>query len=184
MEAAEIWYCCRSLVSHLEIHLCQQDKAGKLMEKLISYKLVNYAEVENGLSRMQFGFRFSVATIRVVVEAALKQKRRGNRCSAIVILYKVSNQKALPTDTHRAKTITAKARVMSNRSAIISGTGTLIFRVLTSKLRYSARVWAAGELSKRNLSPRNSTYLQVDGYESSQCVTGIYPRKRSASLLV
>ncbi|XP_062554637.1 LOW QUALITY PROTEIN: uncharacterized protein LOC134219787 [Armigeres subalbatus] len=56
------------------------------------------------------------------------------------------------------KAITALTRIMSNSSAISSSKRRLLASVSTSILRYGAPVWAAGEITRRNLTRLNSTY--------------------------
>ncbi|XP_062556956.1 uncharacterized protein LOC134221790 [Armigeres subalbatus] len=57
-----------------------------------------------------------------------------------------------------AKATTALTRVMANSSAISSRKRRLLASVSTSVLRYGAPVWAAGGITKRNLTRLNSTY--------------------------
>lgn len=94
--------------------ICLLDTAGKLLEKVIYNRLVGYTEGENGLSRMQFGFRkgrSTVDAIRLVVEeaeAAMKQKRRGNRYCAIVTLdvknaFNSASWEAIARSLHRMR---------------------------------------------------------------------------------
>lgn len=56
------------------------------------------------------------------------------------------------------KAITALTRIMSNSSAIRSNKRRLLASVSTSILRYGAPAWAAGVITRRNLTRLNSTY--------------------------
>lgn len=105
--------------------ICLLDTTGKLLEKVISNRLGNYTEGENGLSRMQFGFRrrrCTVDAIRLVVQAAdaaMKQKRRGNRYCAVVTLdvknaFNSASWEAIARSLHRMRVPEYLCRILKS----------------------------------------------------------------------
>lgn len=72
--------------------ICLLDTAGKVLERIILNRLVEYTDGERGLSSNQFGFRKGRSTVDAILsvtrtaEVALQRKRRGIRYCAIVTL--------------------------------------------------------------------------------------------------
>ena len=72
--------------------ICLLDTLGKLLERVINSRLLEYVEGEGGLADTQYGFRKGRSTVdaisRVVAMAdkALKRKKTGNRYCAIVTI--------------------------------------------------------------------------------------------------
>lgn len=105
--------------------ICLLDTVGKLLERIILNRLTIYTESENGLSKMQFGFRkrkSTVDAIRTVVgeaEKASKQKRRGDRYCAVVTIdvknaFNSASWEAIAESLHKMRVPEYLCRVLKS----------------------------------------------------------------------
>ena len=92
--------------------ICLLDTLGKLLERIINSRLLEYVEGEGGLADTQYGFRKGRSTVdaisRVVAMAdkALKRKKTGNRYCAIVTIdvrnaFNSASWEAIAVSLHR-----------------------------------------------------------------------------------
>lgn len=105
--------------------ICLLDTLGKLLERIILNRLTKYIESENGLSKMQFGFRKGRSTVDAILtvieraEKALKQKRRGNRYCAVITLdvknaFNNASWEAIAAALHRMRVPDYLCRILKS----------------------------------------------------------------------